>query len=91
MGSHSPLTHGGTAVALSLYVENADAVFKKAVDAGAEVKMPIGDQFWGDRYGMVQDPFGHLWAIASRKENLTPEEMERRGREAMSQMAGGKQ
>ena len=88
MGCASPQTIGGTSVVLTLYVEDADKFFKRAVDAGAESKMPVADQFWGDRYGMVQDPFGHQWAIATRVENLTPEEMERRGREAMAQMAG---
>jgi PhnB protein len=87
MGALSPQTVGGASVTLTLYVEDADAVFKKAVDAGATIKMPIDDQFWGDRYGSVQDPFGHLWAIATRKENLSPEEMEKRGREAMAQMS----
>jgi uncharacterized glyoxalase superfamily protein PhnB len=86
MGALSPQSVGGASVTLTLYVEDADAVFKKAVDAGADVTMPIGDQFWGDRYGCLKDPFGHLWAIATRKQNLTPEEMERRGREAMAQM-----
>jgi len=87
MGAVSPQSLNGTPVTLTLYVEDADALFKKATDAGAEIKMPIADQFWGDRYGLVKDPFGHLWAIASRKEELTPEEAERRGREAMAQMS----
>ena len=82
----SPTTIGGTSVTLTLYVESADAVFKKAVDAGAQVKMPLADQFWGDRYGVVADPYGHLWAIATHQEDLTPEEMARRGREAMAAM-----
>ena len=86
MGSLSPQTVGGTSVALTLYVEDSDAVFKKAVDAGAQIKMPIDDQFWGDRYGCVQDPFGHMWAIATRKEDLTPEQMQERGRKAMAEM-----
>ena len=89
MGALSPQSVGGTSVSLTLYVEDADAVFKKAVDAGGTVKMPIADQFWGDRYGTIADPFGHMWAIATRKENLTPEEMDRRGREAMAQMSKG--
>ncbi len=87
MGALSPQSVGGTSVTLTLYVEDADAVFKRAVDAGAAVKMPIADQFWGDRYGCLTDPFGHVWAVASRKEDLTPEEMGRRGREAMAQMS----
>jgi PhnB protein len=87
MGALSPQSMGGTAVTLTLYVEDSDQVFKKAVSAGAKVKMPIADQFWGDHYGCVEDPFGHSWAITSRKEDLTPAEMEKRGKEAMAQMS----
>ena len=87
MGALSPQSVGGTSVTITLYVEDSDAVFKKAVDAGAKVKMPIADQFWGDRYGCIEDPFGHSWAIASRKEDLTPEQMAKRGQEAMAQMS----
>lgn len=87
MGAISPQSLNGSPVTLTLYVEDADALFKRATEAGAEIKMPIADQFWGDRYGLVKDPFGHMWAIASRKEDLTPEEAERRGREAMAQMS----
>jgi uncharacterized glyoxalase superfamily protein PhnB len=87
MGAKSPQTLGGTPVAISIFVTDADATFKAAVAAGAKVKIPIADQFWGDRYGMVEDPFGHQWEISTHKEDLTPQEMERRGREAMAQMA----
>ena len=87
MGCVSPQSMGGTPVYLMLYVPDVDATFKRAVDAGAEVKMPVADQFWGDRYGLLVDPFGHYWEIATHKEDLTKEEMDRRGREAMSQMA----
>jgi PhnB protein len=73
--SLSPLAFGGTAVSLHLYTEDADAVFSKAVQAGAKVTMPIMDAFWGDRYGQVIDPYGHQWAIATRKRVPTPEEM----------------
>jgi len=86
MGALAPETVGGTPVTLTLYVDDADAVFKKAVDAGAEVKMPIDDQFWGDRYGEIQDPFGHRWAIATRKEELSLDEIQRRGKEMMAHM-----
>ena len=85
-GSQSPKTLGTTTVALNLYVEDADAVFNQAVKAGAEVKMPIMDAFWGDRYGQVADPYGHLWAIATHKEDLSREEMDRRGKEFFAQM-----
>jgi len=85
-GCASPKTYGGTSVVLTLYVEDVDAVFNRAVAAGAEVKMPLTDQFWGDRYGTVADPLGHWWAIATHKEDVSPEELERRGQEAMAQM-----
>jgi uncharacterized glyoxalase superfamily protein PhnB len=86
-GSLAPQSLGGTPVTLMLYVPDVDATFQRAVDAGAEVKMPVADQFWGDRYGLLADPFGHHWEIATHKEDLSPEEMERRGREAMEQMS----
>lgn len=86
MGTLSPQSLGGSPVFLMLYVADVDATFKRAVDLGAQVKMPVADQFWGDRYGLLVDPFGHYWEIATHKEDLTPEEMERRGREAMAQM-----
>ena len=82
----SPRELKGTSVTMHLWVEDVDAVFARAVAAGAKVVMPVGDQFWGDRYGMVSDPFGHTWAIAMRKEDLTAEEMLRRGQEAMAKM-----
>jgi hypothetical protein len=82
----SPDELKGTTVTLHLWVEDVDAVFAQAVGAGARVVMPVADQFWGDRYGLVSDPFGHTWAIATRKEDLTPEEMLRRGQEAMANM-----
>lgn len=70
----------------SLYVQDADAVFDRAVKAGAEVVMPLGDAFWGDRYGQVRDPFGHIWAIATHKEDLTPEETQKRSAEFFASM-----
>lgn len=79
----SPLAHNGTAVILHLQVNNADAVYERAVAAGAKVYFPIGDQFWGDRYGVVEDPFGHRWSIGAKIEDLTPSQMKRR----MAQMA----
>ena len=80
-GSKSPQTLGGTPVTIHLYVEDADAVFKKAVDSGCTVRMPIDNQFWGDRYGSVGDPFGHTWSIATQKEQLTPDQMKKRAEE----------
>ena len=86
MGCVSPQSLGGTSVYLMIYVKDVDATFKQALAAGATEKMPVADQFWGDRYGLLQDPFGHFWEIATHKEDLSPQEMERRGKEAMSQM-----
>ena len=67
----SPKSRGGTSVSLYLYIENADAAFDRAVKAGCAVKMPMSDQFWGDRFGQVEDPFGHQWGFATHKEDLT--------------------
>jgi uncharacterized glyoxalase superfamily protein PhnB len=75
MGALSPQALNGSPVTLHLFVEDADAVYTQALKAGAQVAMPIADMFWGDRYGVVKDPYGHQWAIASRMKNLTPEEM----------------
>ncbi|HTL59571.1 MAG TPA: VOC family protein [Candidatus Limnocylindrales bacterium] len=71
----SPKSRGGTTVSLYLYVENADTQFDRAVKAGCTVKMPMTDQFWGDRYGQVEDPFGHQWSIATHKQDLTQEQI----------------
>lgn len=77
-GCRSPQSLGGTAVALHLYVSDADALFKRAVAAGATVRMPMQDAFWGDRYGRVVDPFGYEWGIATRKQDLTPDQIRNR-------------
>lgn len=69
-----------------LYVEDADSIFNRAVETGARVIMPIVDMFWGDRFGKVADPFGHHWGISTHVEDVSPEEMERRGAEWMAQM-----
>ena len=71
----SPKSRGGTTVSLVMYVENADAAFDRAVKAGCTVKMPMMDQFWGDRYGQVEDPFGHQWSMSTHKQDLTPEQI----------------
>jgi PhnB protein len=86
-GSKSPLTLGGTGSSVCLYVEDADAMFNQAVSAGATVAMPLADQFWGDRYGKLMDPYGHEWAVATHLEDLTPAEMKKRQEAAMAQMA----
>ncbi len=87
MGYQSPQSYGGTPVSIMLYVEDVDAQFQKAVAAGAKVKRPLKDQFYGDRSGTIADPFGHEWTIATHKEDLPMEEIERRAAEAMKQGA----
>jgi PhnB protein len=77
-----PFVRGNLPFVLNLYVPDADSTWAQALAAGCEVKMPLSDQFWGDRYGHVKDPFGFTWAIASRKEDLTPQEMQERAAKA---------
>lgn len=77
-GSFSPTTIKGSAVGLCLYVEDVDAVFAAAVQAGATVKKPVVDQFYGDRSGCLTDPYGHIWTIATHIEDVAPDEMNRR-------------
>jgi uncharacterized glyoxalase superfamily protein PhnB len=81
-----PIAQGFWPIMLHLYVPDVDATFTKAQAAGCEVTMPLADQFWGDRYGQFKDPFGFRWAIATRKEELTPQEMQQR---AAKLFAGG--
>ncbi len=83
----SPLSFNGTPVGFYVYVEDVDAAFKRAVDAGAEVKAPLENMFWGDRMGGVTDPFGHVWTFASRVEELAPEEIYKRGQEFFAKVA----
>jgi len=78
MGAFSPLDSKTTPVTLHLFVEDADKQFQQALSAGATVVMPLADQFWGDRYGIVKDPSGHLWSIAHHAEDLTPQQMQER-------------
>jgi PhnB protein len=89
MGARSPQTLGGSAVSLNVYTEDCDATIKRAVTAGAKITMPAADMFWGDRYGKVEDPFGHGWGIMTHKEDVSPAEMEKRGKEWMASMAKG--
>ena len=84
MGESSPEALGGTASSLMFYTKDVDALFKRAVDAGAKPTMPVADMFWGDRYGVVTDPFGHRWQMATHKEDLSPREAQRRAEAAMS-------
>ncbi|HXU10978.1 MAG TPA: VOC family protein [Candidatus Binatia bacterium] len=84
----SPGSTGGIATGSTfLYVPDVDAVFKRAVEAGASVTMPVTDMFWGDRFGKVVDPFGHHWGIATHTEDVAPEEMGRRSAEFMKSVA----
>ena len=82
-----PTELGGTSASIFMYVQDVDAVVQKAVDQGATVTMEVEDQFWGDRFGSITDPFGHNWSIATHVEDLTPEEIEERGKVAMAAMS----
>ena len=76
----SPATLGGASITLHLYVRDVDSIFNRAIEAGATVLMPVADQFWGDRYGILRDPFGHRWSIASRIEDLSPKTLQDRAK-----------
>ena len=78
MGFRSPESLGGSPISILLYVEDVDVVFSEALAAGAKVQRPVADQFYGDRTGGVTDPFGHVWYIATHKEDVSPEEMTKR-------------
>jgi PhnB protein len=82
-----PKELGGTSASVFMYVEDVDAVVKQAVGAGATVTMEVEDQFWGDRFGSVSDPFGHSWSIATHVEDVPAEELEERGKAAMAAMS----
>jgi PhnB protein len=88
MGARSPQTIGGSPVSICLYVEDVDAVAGKAIAAGAKVLRPVKDQFYGDRSGTFEDPFGHTWTISTHKEDVSPEEMRRRSEAFMKQQGG---
>jgi PhnB protein len=85
MGGKGPKDLGGSPASLWLYVDDCDALFNRAINAGAQVRMPMGDQFWGDRCGAVIDPHGYQWTIATHKEDLTREEIEKRQAEFFKQ------
>ena len=87
MGARGPHTIGGSPVILHLYVADADAVVQRAVEAGATISRPVENAFYGDRTGMITDPFGHAWSVATHVEDVTPQEIERRAA-AMAQRAG---
>jgi len=78
MGYRGPRALGGSPVSIMLYVEDVDVLFNRAVGAGATVKRPVRDEFYGDRAGNLEDPFGHVWTIATHKEDVSPEEIEKR-------------
>jgi uncharacterized glyoxalase superfamily protein PhnB len=85
-GSLSPQSVGGSPMGLHIYIENVDAAFDRAVKAGAQVEMPVSDQFWGDRYGKLKDPFGHKWSIATHVKDMSADEMKRSMDDAMAKM-----
>ena len=86
MEGKGPKEFGGSPAAFWIYVQNSDALFKRAVDAGAKVRMPLENQFWGDRAGAITDPEGYTWWIATRKEHLTKAELEQRAQEFFAKM-----
>ena len=85
--SLSPKSRGGTSVYLHLYLADADAAFERAAKAGCIIRMPVSDTFWGDRYGQVEDPFGHQWSIATYKHDYTEEQLAANAKEFMAKMS----
>ncbi len=85
MGAMAPAS-GSSPVTIHIYTPDVDAAFDRATSAGAQVKMPLADQFWGDRYGVVTDPSGHQWSIAAHVKDLSPEEIDRSMKETMANM-----
>ena len=83
----SPQSLGGSTCTLNVYVPNVDETFKQAIAAGGKESMPVADQFWGDRYGTLADPFGYSWGIATHKEDLSPAEMRERSQKFFAGMA----
>ena len=86
-GGKSPRAYGGSPVSFFIYREDVDASWKQAVDAGAKPIQPLIDQFWGDRAGCIQDPFGHVWWLAQHIKDLTPEELRKNAEAMFSQTA----
>jgi PhnB protein len=89
MGFRGPKAFGGSPVSLMLYVPNVDEVFKRALDAGAKQLRPVADQFYGDRMGTLEDPFGHVWTIGTHVEDVSPEEMKTRHDQFVAKMQQG--
>ena len=88
MGFRGPDPQGNVSTSLVLYVENVDVLFDRAVRAGGKLMRPVQDQFYGDRTGTLRDPFGHVWTLATHKEDLTVEELHRRSEAAMKKTGG---
>jgi PhnB protein len=88
-GFVGPQTLGGAGVSLMVYVQDVDATFARAVAAGATARRPVADQFYGDRVGTLADPFGHVWSIATHREDVPPEEMERRMKSMSKEKSSG--
>ena len=86
MGALAPSSGGSSSVTIHIYTPDVDRAFERATSAGAQVKMPLADQFWGDRYGVVSDPSGHHWSLATHVKDLSPEQMKTAMDEAMSKM-----
>jgi PhnB protein len=84
-----PAERGGPTGSIFMYVEDVDAIFEQGQRAGAQVVSELEDMFWGDRFGTLSDPFGHVWSIATRKEDLSEEEMAERSKTAMAEMGAG--
>jgi len=78
MGHVGPKTLGGSPVGIMIYVDDVDTIFNQAIESGGEQVKPLQDQFYGDRSGTLKDPFGHLWTVATHKEDVSPEEMDKR-------------
>ena len=83
MGYRGPRALGGSSVSILLYIDDVDTVFERAVKAGAKALRPVADQFYGDRSGTLEDPFGHVWTIATHVEDVSPEELKRRAEAVM--------
>ena len=89
MGYKSPKSLGGSPISIMIYVVDVDTVFKRAIAAGGKEQRPVKDQFYGDRSGTLEDPFGHVWHVATHKEDVSPEEMERRVKSYTAASGGG--
>ena len=87
--ARAPKALGGTTGGLFLYLPDVDAAFRRAVEAGCKVLMPVTDMFWGDRFGKLEDPFGNQWSLATHKEDVSPREQAERAKSAMAKLSPG--